>query len=180
MNRKADLVNLKEAYGQINETSLGLSPAIDQNVEPSSLGQVNVKVQKVPAKSEGCESVGTGKSEDCENSQNMTPDNEETNMAKTELFKIHNYSKKLHDIIERTPDIEPWVFSKITLAGDYLDSILHYLEYKDFESKGKFQGQNDDHEYKVVSKIRDLLTGEDKETIQSAIREAIFQLELRG
>lgn len=177
MNRKSDLINIKEAYDQINETSLGLSPAIDQNVSPSSFGQVNVKVQKVPAKAEESENITM------DNPAGIVdvpgPDTEETSMAKSELYKIHNYSKKLHDIIERTPDLEPWVFSKITLAGDYLDSILHYLEYKDFESKGKFQGQHDDHEYKVVSKIRDLLTGENKDTIQKAIREAIFQLELR-
>ena len=177
MNRKSDLISIKEAYDQINETSLGLSPAIDQNVVPSPFGQVNVKVQKVPAKAEECENVTIGSPEGSEDVAG--PDTEETNMAKTELFKIHNYSKKLHDIIERTPDLEPWVFSKITLAGDYLDSILHYLEYKDFESRGKFNGQQDDHEYKVVSKIRDLLTGENKDTIQKAIREAIFQLELR-
>jgi len=177
VNRKADLISLKEAYGQINE--LSVSPAIEQNVVPSSVGEVNVKVEKVPAKSEDCEAITAGSSEDCEGSVESMPDTDETNMAKSELFKIHNYSKKLHDIVERTPNIEPWVFSKITLAGDYLDSILHYLEYKEFEGKGKFEGQQDDHEYKVVSKIRDLLTGENKDTIQKAIREAIFQLELR-
>jgi len=59
-------------------------------------------------------------------------------MAKADLFKLANYSKKLFDKISDEDQLEAWVQAKITKAADYVASVYHYLEYEmEFSEYGK-------------------------------------------
>ena len=51
----------------------------------------------------------------------------EGRMAKSELYKIKNYAEKLSDMIDDMEQLDGWVQSKITKAGDYLSSVAHYF-----------------------------------------------------
>ena len=51
-------------------------------------------------------------------------------MAKSQMFKAMDYSKKIHDMIGDDEELEDWVESKLTKASDYLSSVYHYLEYE--------------------------------------------------
>jgi|TARA_B100000073_G_scaffold337853_1_gene334272 hypothetical protein len=54
----------------------------------------------------------------------------ESRMAKSDLFKMSQYSKTIHDMIDDDMDLPEWVESKLTKASDYLGSVKHYLEYE--------------------------------------------------
>ena len=163
MNRKKDLEKISETYNLVNEIGVGAGSSTDgapTNVIPTIL-------KKKPCKcgEEGCEEPVHNNGES------------EVDMAKSETYKIHKTSKELHEILKDLPSLEPWIFSKITLASDYLDSVKSYLEYNKFKDSGMFDGEKTDHEYNVVSKIRDMLYGESKEVLESVMRQTIFLLE---
>lgn len=52
-------------------------------------------------------------------------------MAKRQLYDIAKYAIALHKMIQDTDNLEPWIQAKITKAEDYIDTIKHYMEYKD-------------------------------------------------
>jgi len=54
----------------------------------------------------------------------------ESRMAKSDLFKMSEYSKKIHDMLKDDMNLPEWVESKITKASDYLGSVKHYIEYE--------------------------------------------------
>ena len=54
----------------------------------------------------------------------------ESRMAKSDLFKMSQYSKTIHNMIDDDMDLPEWVESKLTKASDYLGSVKHYLEYE--------------------------------------------------
>lgn len=166
MNRKKDLENISEVYNLVNEIGVGTGSSTDG--APTDI--VSTILSKKPCKcgEEGCEEPVHNNGES------------EVDMAKSEVFQIHKLSKELHEIIKDMPSLEPWVFSKITLAADYLDSVKSYLEYNKFRDSGMFDGEKIDHEYNVVSKIRDMLYGESKEVLESVLRQAIFYLEAKN
>ena len=49
---------------------------------------------------------------------------------KGDLFKMSQYSKTIHNMIDDDMDLPEWVESKLTKASDYLGSVKHYLEYE--------------------------------------------------
>lgn len=51
-------------------------------------------------------------------------------MARADLYKLANYSKKLFHLIHDDQELEGWVQAKITKAADYIASVYHYLEYE--------------------------------------------------
>lgn len=166
MNRASELIKLSEAYATvINE--LGLSPAIEPaNTVPSTNTATVVKIKK----QEDCET--------CDSAAGSTSHpEEESNMVKNELYKLHKASKELYNLIGDGENLEPWVFSKITVAASYIEGVRNYIEYNKFKQQGEFQGEQDAHELNVVSKIKDMLHGESKEVLGNVIRQAIFNLE---
>jgi len=160
MSSTADVKKLAETYKAI-VTECWNSPATDNNISP-----VLIKTPETAKKEEDCEGNV---------SQPAVANNGETDayMAKNELFKIQKYAKELHDMIQDSENLEPWLFSKITLAGNYIDSVKHYLEYE------KFRKEEDaaEHGSNVVAKLRSMLQGESKEVLEQAMRQIIFNLE---
>jgi hypothetical protein len=51
-------------------------------------------------------------------------------MAKSDLYKLANYSLKLFKKLHDDDQLEGWVQAKITKAADYIASVYHYLEYE--------------------------------------------------
>ena len=98
-------------------------------------------------------------------------------MAKNELYKLHNASKQLYNLIKDGDDLEPWVFSKITVAARQIVGVRNSLEYNKFKTQGEFAPDHDAHEFKIVSRIRDMLHGENKEVLETVLRQTIFNLE---
>ncbi len=62
--------------------------------------------------------------------QDFQHDDSEMQMAKADLYKLHQYAAKLHRLIADDQELEGWVQSKITKAADYISSVYHYLEYE--------------------------------------------------
>jgi len=59
-------------------------------------------------------------------------------MAKSDLYKLANYSLKLFKKLHDDDQLEGWVQAKVTKAADYIASVYHYLEYEmKFSEYGK-------------------------------------------
>lgn len=157
-----DIKSINEAYKTVvNELNLG--PGAEQNVVPT---QNQPKLIKIDGQEE-CEGIeDTPKAEESE-----------TYMAKNELFKTYKICKELHDLLDDSDNIEPWIFSKISVAANMLDGVKHYIEYNKFREKGSFDGEHASHELNVVSRIKNMLHGESKDVIEGVLRQAIFNLE---
>lgn len=173
MSRAAELTKLLEAYEKTMVNELNLGPAAQtQNMVPSTNTATVIKLTD-DKKPEG--------NEDCENCEDInhkeTNGESESDMAKNELYKLNKASKELYNLISDGENLEPWVFSKITVAASYIEGVKNYLEYNKFKKGGEFNGEKDNHEFAVVSRIRDMLHGEGKEVLEGVIRQAIFNLE---
>jgi len=55
--------------------------------------------------------------------------NEASEMAKSDLHKIVDYSEKLQSMINPSESTEDWVKAKLTHAADYLDTVFDYLRF---------------------------------------------------
>lgn len=164
MNRKRDLKNISEAY--VNEM-LAFGPGAGRSAAPTPNNPTVVAIKK-------------DESTDQEEIAPLEAENTETEayMAKSELYKIHKAAKELYNIIKDCTDLEPWVFSKITVAASYLEGVKNYLEYDKFKKEGEFEGGPvDAHQDAVVAKVKDMLHGEKKEVLEQVIRQVIFNLE---
>jgi hypothetical protein len=50
--------------------------------------------------------------------------------TRKELKRITKYGKKLDEMLRNHDDIPEWCQKKIILAGDYLGSVYHYMDFK--------------------------------------------------
>lgn len=60
----------------------------------------------------------------------------EVQMARSDLYKLADYSIKLHDMLKRISEkegLEGWQQAKITKAADYISSVYHSLSYEQAE-----------------------------------------------
>lgn len=63
-------------------------------------------------------------------SHDIDPDGYEGRMAKGNLFKMAQYSAKLHNMIQDNENLEPWVEEKIAVAASMIETVAHYMEYE--------------------------------------------------
>jgi len=54
--------------------------------------------------------------------------NDESDMAKSQLYKIGKYATGLIHMIKDGEQLDAWVQAKLTKAADYLGAVMHYLE----------------------------------------------------
>jgi len=54
--------------------------------------------------------------------------NDESSMAKSELYSVAKYAIELMKMIEDGEQLDAWVQSKITKAADYINSVKRYME----------------------------------------------------
>lgn len=167
MNRKRDLANLGEVYGEsiVNEM-LAFGPGAGRSASPSPSTPTAVVIKKEEEQEDHLPPINTEDSET------------EASMAKSELYKIHKASRELYNIIKDCSDLEPWVFSKITVAASYLEGVKNYLEYDKFKKEGEFGTDLEGaHQDNIVSRVKEMLHGEKKEVLEQVIRQVIFNLE---
>lgn len=69
------------------------------------------------------------------------PHGYEGEMAKTNLWKIAEYAKEMHDLIADDEDLEPWVEEKIAVAAYMMDQIGHHLQYKKHRGHEEAEGE---------------------------------------
>ena len=164
MNRKKDLVKISEAYQEriLNELG-GFTPGDGRSTTPTPNNPTTIVTS----------TTGTSIDQEEQDSEHTA---EETRMVKSELFKLHKAVKSLYKLIGDQDQVEPWVFSKITVAANYLEGVLHYLDYKKFRDEGEFC-DTDEHKANLLLKVREMLHGESKEIMESVLREVIFNLE---
>ena len=81
----------------------------------------------------------------------------EADMARSELYRLAEYSVKLFKMIEPGSNLEGWTASKITKAADYIGSVYHYMKY---ESKFGDDQDVDQDEMDYDESIQKNLTNE--------------------
>jgi hypothetical protein len=60
---------------------------------------------------------------------------DESDMAKSQLSSIHANAVKLLDMIESNDQLDAWVQSKLTKAQDYLQSVYDYMKSQNTEKE---------------------------------------------
>ncbi len=60
---------------------------------------------------------------------------ESSEISKSDLHKIINYSEKLQSMINVDEELEDWVKAKLTHASDYLNSVYNYLRFYNKKNK---------------------------------------------
>ena len=63
---------------------------------------------------------------------NVKSDSDEGKMAKQDLYKMSEYSAKLHDMLDDNDDLPEWCLKYIYLSSAALSKVYHYLDYKIF------------------------------------------------
>lgn len=58
--------------------------------------------------------------------------NDDSDMAKSQLYAIAKYSLELLQMIKDGDPLDAWVQAKITKASDYIDAVQHYLEGEEY------------------------------------------------
>ena len=58
--------------------------------------------------------------------------NDESDMAKTQLYATAKYAIELLRMIQDGEQLDAWVQAKITKAADYIDAVKHYMEGEEY------------------------------------------------
>jgi NH3-dependent NAD+ synthetase len=61
----------------------------------------------------------------------------DNDLAKNDIHKIIEYSKKLQEIIKTNIELEDWVKAKLTHAEDYLNTVYDYLMFYKQDNKNE-------------------------------------------
>jgi hypothetical protein len=171
MGNLKDLIGIFEAYKKdiVEELNIGvpqggsaLYPTTD--AQPSNSHAVTVQM---PAKDEDCE---------------MVPPQEDHNieMGRSEVFKLLKSGNELMNLLQTCTKLEPWQLSKLVKACDYVCAVKGSLEYDEFEKcqKDLMAGMRDiDDGMAVVSRIKDMLAGEDMAVNEEVLKQIIFNIE---
>jgi hypothetical protein len=167
MSRKSDLIGILETYNQSLNEMLGVS-------EPTSSPSF--------AAAKDVQPTPTNLQINSEDEETLHHNHVEKNidMAKSEVFKIIKNSNDLLNLLSGTEKMEPWMLSKIVLACDYICSVKSVLEYEDFENYCKETQDGLDEVGSgmlVVSKIKDMLHGEDIQVNEEVLKTTIYNIE---
>ena len=74
------------------------------------------------------------------NEDDWKQDDDESDMAKSQLQSIQSNAAKLMDMIEDNEQLDAWVQAKLTKAEDYLNSVEGYLTGEDAQERGLGEG----------------------------------------
>jgi hypothetical protein len=117
--------------------------------------------------------------EDCEDSEDYDVASESNkDMAKSEIFKINKAAQGLMCVVQKSSKIEPWMLSKLVKASDYLCSVLGVLEYDNFEKEVQIPADDFSNDMHLVSKITNMLNGENRAVNEEVLKRVIFNLEI--
>ena len=117
------------------------------------------------------------------------PEHEASNMVKQNLYRITKMSAMLFDKIPTDSEIEPWVADKLAKAAENINSVLSYKDYQEFKHTVdhdiEIEEKTEQDLYKsieaggdtLINKIRDLMSKQPKEKVESAVYGMIKMLE---
>lgn len=171
MSNLKDLVGIFETYKRnvIEELNIGVpqdAPSLfpTSDGQPSNSHQVSVSM---PAHDEDCESA---------------PPQEDHNieMGRSEVYKLLKAGNELMELLQTCTKLEPWQLSKIVKASDYICSVRGTVEYDQFErcQDDLIDGMRDiDSGMSVISRIKDMLAGEDISVNEQVLKQVIFNIE---
>lgn len=57
-------------------------------------------------------------------------ENYDGKMSKANLYNMAKHASMLHNLIEDTQDLEPWVQEKIAIATEAIETVAEYMEYE--------------------------------------------------
>jgi hypothetical protein len=163
MSRKYELGKILNAYEKIiNEDHMEMElpppPSEDKlDITPVSIPSINSKVGHECSKS-----------------------SEESNldMAKSELFSILKDGSDLLDLLGNSPEVSPWMLSKLSRACDYIDSVKKVIEYSNFENFCSQEDENDlNNSLRVAYDIKNMLGGEGLAVNEEVLKNVIFNIE---
>jgi hypothetical protein len=192
MGNKSDLINIYEEYkkGVVEELNIGV-PQDGPSLFPSSEGQPsNNQVSNLKIEDESDEECLSCNQSPCSCAQcsscNQLPcsceddDNGNTDMAKSEVFKILKSANELMNLLEKSPKIEPWQLSKLVKASDYVCNVRSSVEYGEFEKcqTDLMHGMEDiGSNMGMIMKIKDMLSGQNLAVNEEVLRQVIFNIE---
>lgn len=128
-----DVKKLTESYVKVNE-NLGLGPNVPGAGSLAGGGKMNrvtsvgvngPSIPRTPVaalKGEVPQKVTTGPGE---NEESPVP------MAVTNLNNLIHRAEMLKSIVEQGDELEPWAAEKISLATDYIESVVGYMKFRE-------------------------------------------------
>jgi len=121
-----DLVMLQEAYISTHKRSMDPMEDVTDNA-PDTHGAVEMHAEP------GAVVLSlAGDDEECSCQDHETyeeHENEESRMAKTNLFTLFTDAKLLHELICNGEDLEPWMLQKIAVAAESVCSVTKVVRY---------------------------------------------------
>lgn len=191
-----DVQQLNELYNKkIITEALGLGPQAETNTD----GLTPVKRAKVELGLPIKQCIGCETEEDCEScggtcgemgSDSDSEGYENADMAKQSLFRLVKLSAMLHDLIQHSKHIEPWVLAKITDAHRNIESVYGYQDYEAYKNEVDHDIENIEEETEqdlyrsiatggdiILSKLKKLLATESRAMLENILFETITALE---
>ena len=117
------------------------------------------------------------------------PEHHASNMVKQNLYRITKMSAMLFDKIPADSEIEPWVADKLAKAVENINSVLSYKDYEEFKHTVdhdiEIEEKTEQDLYKsidaggdsLINKIKELMSKQPKEKVESAVYGMIKMLE---
>ena len=87
--------------------------------------------------------------------------NDESDMAKVQLYATAKYAIELLRMIQDGEQLDAWVQAKITKAADYIDAVKHYLEGEEYLAGTEAPGLEDEPVEEPVDEKMDPVGQED-------------------
>jgi len=168
MSRKSDLIGIYEVY----------KPTLNEMLGASEPGPSTTDIPSAPMQPASVATITIPNREDEEEDHSYCERG--IDMSKSQVFNIIKSSNSLLNLLNNAKEIEPWMAAKITLACDYICTVRDSLEYDDFENY--CSNSQDDlgdlgSSMVLVSRIKDMLKGEDMHVNEEVIKTAIDNIE---
>jgi len=204
MSRKNSLLEISKAYEQIlNETNIAIEPSaqntlLKNTMKPYAKSEdeereisfvatkqqspeelYNVSQQIDATKGEcPCDSKECPQQEEEEDCALKQVDDGNLDMGKSEIYKILNYAEEIMGLLQSSQKMEAWMLGKLITAADYLCSVRGVLQYDDFEKNVDSERREFKNDMDVVTKITQMLNGENQYVNEQVLKRTIFNLEV--
>lgn len=126
-----DVKNIVSNYKTLKE-DVGLGYGVPSQLNVTSIGSQGPKIPRSPIAALKGEVPGGQGEQSNEEFGDMVSGDPEEEMAISNLSSIAAKALELKSKLESGTQIEPWVFSKIILATDYMQTVLDYIEHKKY------------------------------------------------
>lgn len=130
-----DINEITQKYIKLNESgcvaNMGVgSPSVVVVDAPGSnaAGGSGIPKGRYPGNISNVNAVGAQNSA-AENNEEADNSNEQLRMAKTQLLIAAERAMEMFETLNNGGTLEPWAFSKLTLASDYIETVADYLKY---------------------------------------------------